>query len=81
MTITTNVIGPRQEWQDLTGDWANAREVRDSGIVLTRPDQHHCRRSHGRIAPGLQAIAEQVRIIPWTRTKKGSLRKKIPSRS
>jgi 2,4-dichlorophenol 6-monooxygenase len=42
MTITTNVIGPRQEWQDLTGDWANAREVRDSGIVLTRPDQHVC---------------------------------------
>ena len=42
MTIAVNVIGPRQEWQDLTGDWANARQVRDSGIVLTRPDQHVC---------------------------------------
>jgi 2,4-dichlorophenol 6-monooxygenase len=36
------VIGPRQQWQDLTGDWANLREVRDSGIVLVRPDQHVC---------------------------------------
>jgi len=40
--IAAYVIGPRREWQDLTGDWANAREVRDSGIVLVRPDQHVC---------------------------------------
>lgn len=40
--IATYVIGPRQEWQDLTGDWANASEVSDSGIVLARPDQHVC---------------------------------------
>ncbi len=35
-----HVIGPRQAWEDYAGDWANAREVSDSGIVLTRPDQH-----------------------------------------
>ena len=40
--IAAHVIGPRQHWQDFTGDWARAREVRDSGIVLTRPDQHVC---------------------------------------
>lgn len=40
--IDAHVIGPRQQWQDLTGDWARLREVRDSGIVLTRPDQHVC---------------------------------------
>jgi 2,4-dichlorophenol 6-monooxygenase len=40
--IAAHVIGPRQPWQDFTGDWARAREVRDSGIVLTRPDQHVC---------------------------------------
>ena len=40
--IAAHVIGPRQEWQDLTGDWASAREVRDTGIVLVRPDQHVC---------------------------------------
>lgn len=40
--IDAHIIGPRQRWQDFTGDWARAREVRDSGIVLTRPDQHVC---------------------------------------
>ncbi|PZM14752.1 FAD-dependent oxidoreductase [Rhizobium tubonense] len=38
--IEAHVIGPRQQWQDFTGDWANAREVRDSGIILVRPDHH-----------------------------------------
>jgi 2,4-dichlorophenol 6-monooxygenase len=40
--LAGHLIGPRQEWQDLTGEWANAREVRDGGIVLVRPDQHVC---------------------------------------
>ncbi|CCD91033.1 2,4-dichlorophenol 6-monooxygenase (2,4-dichlorophenol hydroxylase) [Bradyrhizobium sp. ORS 375] len=40
--IDAHVIGPRQIWQDLNGDWARLREVRDGGIVLTRPDQHVC---------------------------------------
>jgi 2,4-dichlorophenol 6-monooxygenase len=38
--IEAHVIGPRQHWQDFTGDWATAREVRDSGIILVRPDHH-----------------------------------------
>ncbi|MEO5324490.1 FAD-dependent monooxygenase [Mesorhizobium sp. CC13] len=45
ITIDAHVIGPRQEWQDLSGDWARARETGDSGLVLTRPDQHVCWRS------------------------------------
>jgi 2,4-dichlorophenol 6-monooxygenase len=40
--IDAHVVGPRQTWQDFTGDWARARDVRDSGVVLTRPDQHVC---------------------------------------
>jgi len=40
--IAAYSIGPRQHWQDFTGDWARSREVRDSGIVLVRPDQHVC---------------------------------------
>ncbi|CAL76106.1 2,4-dichlorophenol 6-monooxygenase (2, 4-dichlorophenol hydroxylase) [Bradyrhizobium sp. ORS 278] len=40
--IDAHVIGPRQVWQDLDGDWSRLREVRDGGIVLTRPDQHVC---------------------------------------
>ena len=40
--IAAYSIGPRQHWQDFSGDWARAREVRDSGIILVRPDQHVC---------------------------------------
>jgi 2,4-dichlorophenol 6-monooxygenase len=40
--IAAHVIGPRQAWTDPTGDWSNLREVRDSGVVLVRPDQHVC---------------------------------------
>ena len=38
--ITTHRIGPRQRWQDFTGDWARAREIRDAGCLLVRPDHH-----------------------------------------
>jgi 2,4-dichlorophenol 6-monooxygenase len=40
--VATYCIGPRQRYQDLTGDWARAREVRDSGAILVRPDHHIC---------------------------------------
>ena len=40
--IQAHVIGPRQTYVDHVGDWARAREVSDSGCILTRPDQHVC---------------------------------------
>jgi 2,4-dichlorophenol 6-monooxygenase len=40
LPIATHRIGPRQTWQDLNGDWARAREIRDSGVLLVRPDHH-----------------------------------------
>ena len=43
--IQAHVIGPRQAYVDHVGDWARAREVSDSGCILTRPDQHVCWRS------------------------------------
>jgi 2,4-dichlorophenol 6-monooxygenase len=43
--IAAHVIGPRQQWQDFSGDWARAREVRDGGVLLVRPDQHVAWRS------------------------------------
>ncbi|HQZ12353.1 MAG TPA: FAD-dependent monooxygenase [Devosia sp.] len=45
LDLAAHIIGPRQHWQDFTGDWARAREVRDSGIVLVRPDHHVAWRS------------------------------------
>jgi len=38
--IATHVIGPRQPYEDHSGDWARASEIRDSGCLLVRPDHH-----------------------------------------
>ncbi|EBU7498296.1 2,4-dichlorophenol 6-monooxygenase, partial [Salmonella enterica subsp. enterica serovar Typhi] len=38
--IVVHVIGPRQKWQDLGGDWARASEIEENGAVLVRPDHH-----------------------------------------
>jgi 2,4-dichlorophenol 6-monooxygenase len=50
IAIKVHKIGPRQTWQDLAGEWANAREVRDSGAVLVRPDHHVAWRSETMVA-------------------------------
>lgn len=58
--IAAHAIGPRQNWQDFTGDWANLREVRDGGVVLVRPDHHVCWRH----ADGAgDAVAELRRVM------------------
>ncbi|MGI9355868.1 MAG: FAD-dependent monooxygenase, partial [Rhizobiaceae bacterium] len=38
--IAVHMIGPRQRWQDFSGDWMRASEIRDGGCILVRPDQH-----------------------------------------
>ncbi len=43
--IVKHVIGPRRTYADHSGDWARAKEVRDSGCLLVRPDHHVCWRS------------------------------------
>jgi 2,4-dichlorophenol 6-monooxygenase len=40
MKIRVNVIGPRHDFEDHTGDWARAREITDTGCILVRPDHH-----------------------------------------
>jgi 2,4-dichlorophenol 6-monooxygenase len=40
LPIRTLVIGPRQAIEDHAGDWVLAREIRDAGCLLVRPDQH-----------------------------------------
>ena len=40
MSISAHVIGPRRDYEDLTGDWARLREISDSGCLLVRPDHH-----------------------------------------
>ena len=38
--IKTQIIGPRRDYEDHTGDWARASEISDGGCLLVRPDQH-----------------------------------------
>lgn len=40
LPIRCHVIGPRRTWADHGGDWARAREIRDAGCLLVRPDHH-----------------------------------------
>jgi 2,4-dichlorophenol 6-monooxygenase len=48
LDLAVRIVGPRQAWQDFTGDWARASEVEDSGALLVRPDQHVAWRSQTR---------------------------------
>lgn len=60
LDIAVHVIGPRQQWQDHYGDWARASEIRDSGVVLVRPDHHVAWRS---IAMAADPEAELRRVL------------------
>jgi len=54
LDIQVRIIGPRREIRDYAGDWARAREIRDSGVLLVRPDQH--------VAWRHEAIAEHPKV-------------------
>jgi 2,4-dichlorophenol 6-monooxygenase len=40
ITVNIRVIGPRRDYEDHAGEWADAREIADSGCLLVRPDHH-----------------------------------------
>ena len=40
MQIEARVIGPRRDYEDHGGEWAQVREIADSGCLLVRPDHH-----------------------------------------
>jgi 2,4-dichlorophenol 6-monooxygenase len=58
--INVHKIGPRQVWQDLSGDWARVHEIRDSGALLVRPDHHIAWRAEAVVA---NAEGELRRVI------------------
>jgi 2,4-dichlorophenol 6-monooxygenase len=53
-------IGPRQEIEDHSGDWARACEIRDAGCLLVRPDQHVAWRAQAMAA---DPAAELARVL------------------
>jgi 2,4-dichlorophenol 6-monooxygenase len=60
LDLAVRIVGPRQTWQDFTGDWSRASEVEDSGALLVRPDQHVAWRSQRRSA---DALSELRRVL------------------
>lgn len=64
------VIGPRQDYEDHTGDWARAREIRDAGCLLVRPDQHAAWRSFGAAA---DPAAELRRVLKTILDRRGGM--------
>ncbi len=58
--IACHTIGPRQDWHDYTGDWAQLRETRDSGAILVRPDQHVAWRADAKVD---DPAAELMRVL------------------
>lgn len=61
--IAAHTIGPRQHWQDFTGDWARVREIRDGGVLLVRPDQHVAWRSQASSADPAGDLRRVLRSI------------------
>ncbi len=60
LAVQVHLIGPRRSVQDHTGDWARAREIRDSGCILVRPDHHVAWRSDEMVA---DPAAELRRVL------------------
>ncbi|MEM9192726.1 MAG: FAD-dependent monooxygenase [Myxococcota bacterium] len=40
LEIGAFVVGPGRDYQDVYGDWARLREIKESGVLLIRPDAH-----------------------------------------
>jgi 2,4-dichlorophenol 6-monooxygenase len=63
ISVACHTIGPRQHWQDFTGDWARAREVSDSGAILVRPDQHVAWRAEAKVADPAAELRRVLKAI------------------
>ena len=57
------VIGPGREVDDLYYDWADQREVQESGALLVRPDKHVGWRSDGLPDDPEEALLSALRAI------------------
>lgn len=63
LPIVSHKIGPRQTWQDFSGDWSRAREIRDSGMLLVRPDHHVAWRAEAAVADPQAELRRVLKTI------------------
>ena len=61
--IAAHLIGPRQQWQDFTGDWAEIRQIRDSGVLIVRPDHHVAWRSEAIVDDPAAALSRVLTAV------------------
>ena len=59
--LPVHTIGQRCENDDVTGDWAALREIRDNGAILVRPDRHIAWRAHDLPTDPYRALESAVR--------------------
>ncbi|MAU40122.1 MAG: 2,4-dichlorophenol 6-monooxygenase [Kordiimonas sp.] len=61
--VNVHVIGPGQDYEDIYGDWANAREVGESGALLVRPDHFIGWRAHEVSASATDDLVAAMKAI------------------
>lgn len=66
LDIKVRVIGPRQAFDDHSGDWARMSEIADAGCLLVRPDHHVAWRSADMVTNPLAGLDRALRQILGT---------------
>jgi 2,4-dichlorophenol 6-monooxygenase len=74
LPLQIRVVGMRQEYDDVWGDWTKARQVSDRGCILVRPDRYVAWRSADLPADGPEAAIRSVLTsITWASPRKTSI--------
>ncbi|PCJ88143.1 MAG: 2,4-dichlorophenol 6-monooxygenase [Hyphomicrobiales bacterium] len=61
--FNVHIIGPRQTYSDHTGDWARAREIGDTGLIIVRPDHHVCWRKDQMVSNPLETLRKALTSV------------------
>lgn len=63
LPVRCHVIGPRQVYEDHTGDWSRLSEIDDDGVVLVRPDHHVAWRSNSLPDDPARALTDALNAL------------------
>jgi 2,4-dichlorophenol 6-monooxygenase len=63
VAVDAVTIGPGADWEDVYGDWAGVREIRDTGCIVARPDNYVCFRSPGAVEDATATLSAVLRQV------------------